>query len=117
MALWTRMLRRIARRVRPRLLVVSAGYDFVAGDPIGDLGVAASAARQIGRIASEVATEYCDGRALFVLEGGYDPATLATCVVETILGFEEGQDVDCTDFAAIPDRQQSILGDLESALV
>jgi acetoin utilization deacetylase AcuC-like enzyme len=116
-ALWTRMLRRIARRVRPRLLVVSAGYDFVAGDPIGDLGVAASAARQIGRIASEVATEYCDGRALFVLEGGYDPATLATCVVETILGFEEGQDVDCTDFAAIPDRQQSILGDLESALV
>jgi acetoin utilization deacetylase AcuC-like enzyme len=111
------MLRKLARHTRPGLLVVSAGYDFVAGDPIGDLGVDTSAMRQIGRIANEIATEYCDGRALFVLEGGYDPATLATCVIETILGFEEGKDVDRTDFAAIPDRQQSILGHLESATV
>jgi acetoin utilization deacetylase AcuC-like enzyme len=114
-AIWTQTLRTVARHVRPGLLVVSAGYDFVAGDPIGDLGVAASAVRQIGRIAREIATEYCDGRALFVLEGGYDPATLATCVIETILGFEEGKDVDRAEDAAIPDRQRAILGDLEGA--
>jgi hypothetical protein len=48
-----------------------------------------------------------------VLEGGYDPAILATCVVETILGFEEGQDVDRADHAAIPARQRAILGDLK----
>jgi acetoin utilization deacetylase AcuC-like enzyme len=112
-AIWTQTLRTLARTVRPGLLVVSAGYDFVAGDPIGDLGVAVSAVRQIGRIIREIATEYCDGRALFVLEGGYDPATLATCVIETILGFEEGKDVDRTDHAAIPGRQRAILGDLE----
>jgi acetoin utilization deacetylase AcuC-like enzyme len=80
-AIWTRTLRRLARAVRPGLLVISAGYDFVAGDPIGDLGVAVSAVRQIGRIVREIATEYCDGRALFVLEGGYNPALLAMCVV------------------------------------
>jgi acetoin utilization deacetylase AcuC-like enzyme len=112
-AIWTQTLRTLARTVRPGLLVVSAGYDFVAGDPIGDLGVAVSAVRQIGRIIREIATEYCDGRALFVLEGGYDPATLATCVIETILGFEEGKDVDRTDHAAIPGTQRAILGDLE----
>jgi acetoin utilization deacetylase AcuC-like enzyme len=112
-AIWTQTLRKIAAKLRPDLLVVSAGYDFVAGDPIGDLGVAASASRQIGRIVREISTEYCDGRALFVLEGGYDPATLATCVIETILGFEEGQDVDRTDDAAIPHAQRAILGDLE----
>ncbi len=114
-AIWTQALRKVARQMRPGLLVVSAGYDFVAGDPIGDLGVAASAVRQIGRIAREIATEYCDGRALFVLEGGYDPATLATCVIETILGFEEGEDVDRADEAAIPGRQRAILGELEGA--
>jgi acetoin utilization deacetylase AcuC-like enzyme len=114
-AIWARALRLLARRVRPGLLVISAGYDFVAGDPIGDLGVAASAVRQIGRIAREIATEYCEGRALFVLEGGYDPATLATCVVETILGFEEGKDVERTDFAIVPARQQAILADAEGA--
>jgi acetoin utilization deacetylase AcuC-like enzyme len=112
-AIWTQTLRTLARTVQPGLLVVSADYDCVAGDPIDDLGVAASAVRQIGRIVREIATEYCDGRALFVLEGGYDPATLATCVVETILGFEEGEDVDRTDHAAIPARQRAILGDLE----
>jgi acetoin utilization deacetylase AcuC-like enzyme len=113
-AIWTQALRKVARQMRPGLLVVSAGYDFVAGDPIGDLGVAASAVRQIGRIAREIATEYCDGRALFVLEGGYDPATLATCVIETILGFEEGEDVDRADEAAIPARQRAILVELPS---
>jgi acetoin utilization deacetylase AcuC-like enzyme len=106
-AIWTQTLRTLARTVQPGLLVVSADYDCVAGDPIDDLGVAASAVRQIGRIVREIATEYCDGRALFVLEGGYDPATLATCVVETILGFEEGEDVDRTDHAAIPARQRA----------
>ncbi len=116
-AIWTRSLRALAQRVRPGLLVVSAGYDFVAGDPVGDLGVAESAARQIGRIVSEIATEYCQGRALFVLEGGYDPATLATCVIETIRGFEEGKSVEGADMGAIPGRQQAILGLLEGAAV
>jgi acetoin utilization deacetylase AcuC-like enzyme len=111
--IWTQTLRTLARTLRPGLLVVSAGYDCVAGDPIGDLGVAASAMRQLGRIVREIATEYCDGRAIFVLEGGYDPAILATCVRETILGFEEGADVDRADRAAIPARQRAILGDLE----
>jgi acetoin utilization deacetylase AcuC-like enzyme len=115
-SIWTQTLRALARRTRPGLLVVSAGYDFVAGDPVGDLGVAASAARQIGRIVQEIASEYCGGRALFVLEGGYDPAVLATCVAETILGFEEGQAVETTDPAAVPDRQAAILSDLAGAM-
>jgi acetoin utilization deacetylase AcuC-like enzyme len=114
-AIWTRTLRKLAEHVRPGLLVVSAGYDFVAGDPVGDLGVSESAARQIGRIAREIGTEYCEGRVLFVLEGGYDPATLATCVIETIRGFEEDKQVERADVAAIPGRQAAILGALESA--
>lgn len=114
-AIWTQALRNGARLIRPDLLVISAGYDFVAGDPVGDLGLAESAARQIGRIVREIATEYCDGRAIFVLEGGYDPALLATCVVETIFGFEEGKGVDRADEAAIPGRQRAILSNLEAA--
>lgn len=115
-AIWARTLRTLARTVRPGLLVVSAGYDCVAGDPIGDLGVAISAMRQFGRIMREIATDYCDGRALFVLEGGYDPAILATCVVETIAGFEEGQDAERADDAAIPVRQRAVLNELEGRM-
>jgi acetoin utilization deacetylase AcuC-like enzyme len=110
-----RTLRALAERIRPRLLVVSAGYDVVAGDPVGDLGVDPSFARQLGRLAREIAEEYCDGRALFVLEGGYDPQTLAACVAETIEGFEENAEVERTDVHAIPPAQRALVREVEAA--
>ena len=100
----TRTLRALAERIRPALIVVSAGYDVVAGDPVGDLGVDASFARQMGRLIREIADTYCDGRALFVLEGGYDPRWLATCVADTISGFEENVEVDRDGRARDPAR-------------
>ncbi|HTW83194.1 MAG TPA: histone deacetylase [Candidatus Sulfotelmatobacter sp.] len=114
-AIHTRALRALAERVQPRLIVVSAGYDVVAGDPVGDLGVEPSFARQMGRLVREIADTYCDGRALFVLEGGYDPHTLAGCVAETILGFEEATEVERTDVQAIPPRQRALVREVEDA--
>ncbi|MGD0052085.1 MAG: histone deacetylase [Vulcanimicrobiaceae bacterium] len=114
-AIHTRALRALAERVQPRLIVVSAGYDVVTGDPVGDLGVDASFARQMGRLVREIADTYCEGRALFVLEGGYDPQTLAGCVAETILGFEEAVEVDRTDAQSIPARQRALVREVEDA--
>ena len=108
-AIWEAALRMLAARVRPRLLVVSAGYDFTTGDPIGDLGVAPLAARDLGRLVREIAGEWCDGRALFVLEGGYDPAVLAGCVAETIAGYEEPAAGGAADPASIPIPQRAVL--------
>jgi acetoin utilization deacetylase AcuC-like enzyme len=115
MAIHTRTLRALADRIRPSLIVVSAGYDVVAGDPVGDLGVGEEFAREMGRLIREIADTHCDGRALFVLEGGYDPATVATCVAETILGFEENVEVDPADVHAIPPAQRAIVREVEEA--
>ncbi len=114
-AIHTRALRALAERVRPRLIVVSAGYDVVAGDPVGDLGVEPSFARQMGRLVREIADTYCDGRALYVLEGGYDPEVLAGCVAETILGHDEGTPIDKTDIQAIPPAQRALVREIEAA--
>ncbi|MGD1066937.1 MAG: histone deacetylase [Vulcanimicrobiaceae bacterium] len=114
-AIHTRALRALAERVQPRVIVVSAGYDVVAGDPVGDLGVDPSFARQMGRLVREIADTYCEGRALFVLEGGYDPQTLAGCVAETISGFEEAVEVDRTEVQAIPPRQRALVREVEEA--
>lgn len=111
-AIWAEALRGLAARLRPGLLVVSAGYDFAAGDPVGDLGVAPAAAREIGRLVREIADDWCRGRALFVLEGGYDPATLAQCVAETIAGYDEGVASEAADPAAIPPSQRTVLAAL-----
>jgi acetoin utilization deacetylase AcuC-like enzyme len=114
-AIHTRTLRALADRIRPNLIVVSAGYDVVAGDPVGDLGVEPEFARHMGRLIREIADTHCDGRALFVLEGGYDPATVALCVAETILGFEDNLEVDRTDVHAIPPKQRAIVREVEEA--
>ena len=108
-AIWTAALRGLAERLRPGLLIVSAGYDFVAGDPVGDLRVDPSAARELGRLVREIADTYCAGRALFVLEGGYDPAVLAHCVAETIAGYDGGSPVEPAEAASIPPQQRAVL--------
>jgi acetoin utilization deacetylase AcuC-like enzyme len=90
-------------------LIVSAGYDFVAGDPVGDLRVDPSAARELGRLVREIADTYCAGRALFVLEGGYDPEMLANCVADTIAGYDDGAAVEPADAASIPPQQRAVL--------
>ncbi len=115
MAIHMRALRALADCVRPGLIVVSAGYDVVAGDPVGDLGVDQAFARHMGRLVREIADTHCDGRALFVLEGGYDPMTLAGCVAETILGFEESVEAEKTDVHAIPPAQRALVREVEEA--
>ena len=93
-------------------MIVSAGYDFVAGDPVGDLRVDPSAARELGRLVREIADTYCSGRALFVLEGGYDPAMLANCVADTIEGYDDGTAVAPATAAAIPPQQRAVLDEV-----
>jgi acetoin utilization deacetylase AcuC-like enzyme len=70
-AVWQHALPRVARLVRPDLLIVSAGFDYVAGDGVGDLGVGAEAASPIAAVIRDVAREYCSGAVAYVLEGGY----------------------------------------------
>jgi acetoin utilization deacetylase AcuC-like enzyme len=108
-AIWASALRMLAKRVKPGLIIVSAGYDFVLGDPVGDLGVSMSAAGQVGRLIREIADDHCNGRALFVLEGGYDPAVLADCVADTIVGYDDALPVDPAQTGAIPPEQRAVL--------
>ncbi len=79
-ALWETLLPRVAARVRPDMLIVSAGFDYVAGDPVGDLGVGVSAASQLAALIQRTAQTYCHGRVAYVLEGGYDTRALAASV-------------------------------------
>jgi acetoin utilization deacetylase AcuC-like enzyme len=70
-AIWESVLPRVARLVRPDLLIVSAGFDYVSGDCVGDLGVGVEAASPIAAVICDVAREYCAGAVAYVLEGGY----------------------------------------------
>ena len=109
-ALWETLLPEVAARVKPDILIVSAGFDYVAGDPVGDLGVEVSAASQLATIIARTAKTYCNGRVAYVLEGGYDTTALAESIREILDVHDTGRAAATgADRAAIPDTQQKIL--------
>ena len=116
-AAWERLLPAVASRVRPDVLIVSAGFDYVAGDPVGDLGVDVTAAAHLARIIREVAQTYCNGRVAYVLEGGYDAKALAAsvgCVLESHDSPDRSR--SSAQSQAIPALQQRLLDRIDWVL-
>ncbi len=63
---------------KPALILVSAGFDAHADDPLGDLGLTVADFAWVTRLITDAADQYADGRVVSVLEGGYDLTALAT---------------------------------------
>ncbi|HSW13725.1 MAG TPA: histone deacetylase family protein [Solimonas sp.] len=74
---------------RPQLLLVSAGFDAHAADPIGNLRLGFEDFRWLGMVTQQLAEECCEGRVVAMLEGGYDLPALARsveCFLQPYLG-------------------------------
>ncbi|HUA07911.1 MAG TPA: histone deacetylase [Candidatus Acidoferrales bacterium] len=109
-AIWEHLLDRAARFVRPDVIVASAGFDYVAGDPVGDLGVDVGAASALARAINATAQQYCSGRVAYVLEGGYDIDALTESVAQVIGVTDRGETQSSGASAqAIPPRQREML--------
>ncbi|HNV75319.1 MAG TPA: histone deacetylase [Gemmatimonadaceae bacterium] len=65
----------------PDLILVSAGFDSLRGDPLGGFTLELEDVDALTRQLVERATGWCGGRLVSALEGGYDPDRLgAACV-------------------------------------
>ena len=73
-------LSHFANKIKPQLVMVSAGFDAHLDDPVGSLGLETEDFAKLTEIALQVAREYAGGRLVSVLEGGYDPNALTDCV-------------------------------------
>jgi acetoin utilization deacetylase AcuC-like enzyme len=116
-AAWEALLPRVAQHVRPGLIVVSAGFDYAAGDPVGDLGVDISAAAHLAQTIRDVAESHCNGRVAYVLEGGYDTRTLEESI-GTIIDAHAAQPAraSAAERNALPPAQRTVLSRIESLL-
>ncbi len=65
------------RAFQPQLLLISAGFDAHADDPLAQLNWDEDDFAWITQHLCEIADEFCQGRVVSVLEGGYDLAALA----------------------------------------
>lgn len=72
------------RAVCPDLLVVAAGFDAHADDAMSEARLTTAGFRAAFDHLADLAAELCDGRLVVVLEGGYDPASLADCVEQVV---------------------------------
>ncbi|MBC7876645.1 MAG: histone deacetylase [Anaerolineales bacterium] len=62
---------------RPQMLFISAGFDAHWNDPLTSLGLSTQGYYNMSKKLVQLAEEHCEGKIIFVLEGGYDPHNVA----------------------------------------
>ena len=76
------------RVYRPELILVSAGFDAHARDPLANMRLSEAGFAWLASRILALATELCAGRFVALLEGGYDLDALAASVAATIRAFD-----------------------------
>jgi acetoin utilization deacetylase AcuC-like enzyme len=94
-------LERLADRMKPELIIISAGFDAHVQDPIGDLGLETEDFVTLTKMVQEVARTHASNRIVSVLEGGYNVPILAGCVAAHLetLGAEPAHGTSWADLA------------------
>lgn len=68
------------RSFAPEALILSAGFDAHAADPLGGMQLTERGYAQLTRTALDAAGDLCGGRVISILEGGYDLEALSASV-------------------------------------
>ena len=92
---------------RPELILVSVGFDAHWQDPLASAGLSLTGYAQIARSLIKMAKDWCDGRILFVLEGGYHLDVL-TAGVQNLLHALLARDKIQDFFGPMPNAEPDI---------
>ncbi len=72
----------------PQFILVSAGFDAHHLDPIGGLQVTGDGFRQIGAMIRSFANDFCNGRVVSLLEGGYSAEGNLDAISNYLIGMD-----------------------------
>ena len=81
----------IARQFAPQLVMISAGQDASASDPLGRMSLTTDGYRRMTQVLIDLAEECFDGRIVAAQEGGYSEIYAPYCtlaIIETLAGRE-----------------------------
>ncbi len=65
---------------KPELIMISAGFDAHKDDPLAGMQVTQSGFFEMTKILTDISRQYCQGRIISMLEGGYNLQALANSV-------------------------------------
>lgn len=74
------------KRFNPDIILVSAGFDAHWKDPLAGLQYRSGTYHELATRVKALADQVCDGRVVFLLEGGYDLQALGESVASTFAG-------------------------------
>jgi acetoin utilization deacetylase AcuC-like enzyme len=82
--LYSGLVTAVLRQYKPELILLSAGYDAHADDPLGGMRLSTAQFGRLTAIIAASADECCGGRVVALSEGGYDLNALAGSLRATI---------------------------------
>ena len=71
------IFRPFVQSFQPQMIFISVGFDAHWNDPITTLGLSTAGYSMLAQRVIALAEEVCEGKIVFVLEGGYDPENVA----------------------------------------
>jgi acetoin utilization deacetylase AcuC-like enzyme len=105
-------------RFAPELVLVSAGFDAHADDPLGGCRLSAAGFANLARLIDGVAQRHAAGRTVYVTEGGYDLAAFAASLdaVLSVLADRVGEATTPTAPAGDRSRGRAAVAQARAAL-
>jgi acetoin utilization deacetylase AcuC-like enzyme len=76
------------RGFTPDLVMISAGFDSLRGDPLGGFTLEIEHIGALTRLLVERSTAWCEGRLVSALEGGYAPDRVGEACVAHMKGLQ-----------------------------
>ncbi len=74
----------VVQQFKPNIILVSAGFDGHFSDPIAELKLTTQGFGQIIQRAKTAANQFCDGRIIILLEGGYNLAAVSRGILQEV---------------------------------
>lgn len=88
------LVKPLALKFKPELILVSAGFDAHESDPLGFMNLTTEGFGKLTARIKALAETLCEGKLILFLEGGYNPFFLAKNVLECIKVLVDGAEPD-----------------------
>ncbi len=88
LAIFDQVIGPTLERYAPEMILISAGFDAHAHDPLGSMQITEAGFAQMADRVLGWADALCAGRVVAVLEGGYDQPALAKSVATVVERFD-----------------------------
>jgi len=90
LSIFEKNLKKVLDFFKPEIILVSAGYDTHVNDEMSHLELSTEGITEIYSLIENYASEYCNGKLLLFLEGGYHIESLCKCVHNTLEVISKG---------------------------